>query len=186
MQENELTGPDPYNCCKSWSPYGLCWKCSRVHKETNGIILLLYSLPAPPPCIFYFTSSIYMWLMLPAHGREFGTKWSLRCLPTQTILWFHKIFACLFFPQWCCWRSRSSSAGYRRSLLPSFSVCCPSLPIPPASLLCGADGANSHGGSWYSWSLFPDASTVPWKLPVVFLENTQLIIVFCLWFLASY
>jgi len=26
---------------------------------------------------------------VPAHGRGVGTRWSLRSLPTQTILWFY-------------------------------------------------------------------------------------------------
>jgi len=26
---------------------------------------------------------------VPAHGRGVGTRWSLRSLPTLTILWFH-------------------------------------------------------------------------------------------------
>lgn len=87
---------------------------------------------------------------------------------------FLKEILCLpvFFPQWCCWPCVSCSAGQRCGLLPSFGMHCLSLPLPPPSPLCGADGVNSHGGSWCSWGLFPDASTVSWKLPVVFLEKS--------------
>lgn len=81
MQENELIGPDPHKRRKSWSPYGRCWKCAGVHQETNGSVFLLYSLPSP--CIFSFTFSVFMQLMLFLEGNP--------------------LLACFFFfPQWCC------------------------------------------------------------------------------------
>ena len=33
---------------------------------------------------------------VPAHGRGLGTRWSLRSLPTQTILWFYSMILCYF------------------------------------------------------------------------------------------
>jgi len=42
----------------------------------------------------------------PAHGRRFGTRWSLRFLPTQTVLWF------------CNHVSRSKSQPQTELLLP--------------------------------------------------------------------
>lgn len=80
MQENELIGPDPQNCCKSWSPYGRCWKYASVHQETNG------SFPFFIPyhhLVYFFTFSIYMQLMVFLGGNPL--KEEILCLPAFSL-----------------------------------------------------------------------------------------------------
>lgn len=133
------------NCCKSWSPYGLCWRHASIHQEIIWIILLHYFLS--PLCIFSLVFMCSWWsffeeiLRLPV---------SLLALLT-------------FFERWA--GCMAVMWGYRVSLH------CPPCALPPLSLPSEADGADSHGDSWCSWGLFPGASAVLWKVPMIFLEN---------------
>ena len=56
---------------------------------------------------------------VPAHGRGGGTRWSLRSLPTQTILWFCDSMTCTCRLLFRCWKQvlRTSAAWAKNSFL---------------------------------------------------------------------
>lgn len=152
------------NCCKSWSPYGLCWRHASVHQEIIWIILLHYSLS--PLCIFSLVCMCSWWSFFE----------EILCLPVflLALLTFEERAVCMAHAnQWC---------GVTMShCMPTL---CPS-PLSPAK--------------WSRWCRFPwrllvQLRSLPWCLCCIVEsphglfgeENTQLIVVFCLWLLRSY